>query len=61
MNALETPRKIEFSTTTLVAIGDADRYDTHIRYKIPNHNPNRHTALPVRSMIKSRKWHRVHI
>jgi hypothetical protein len=60
INTLETPRtKIEFSTTTLVAIGDADRYDTHIRYKISNHNSNRHTALPARSMIKSRKWHRV--
>jgi hypothetical protein len=30
MNALETPRKIEFSTTTLVAVGDADQYNTHI-------------------------------
>jgi hypothetical protein len=62
MNALETPsvnNKIEFSTTTLVAIGDVDRYETHIRYKIINRNPNEHTALPVRSMIKSRKWHRV--
>jgi hypothetical protein len=61
INTLETPRinKIEFSTTTLVAIGDTDRYDTHIRYKIANHNPNLHTALPVRSAIKSRKWHRV--
>jgi hypothetical protein len=60
MNAFETPRtKIEFSTTTLVAIGAADRYDTHIRYEIHNHNPNRHTALPVRSMITSTKWHRV--
>jgi hypothetical protein len=53
MNTLETPRKIKFSTTTLVAIGDADRYDTHIRYDIPNNNTNRHTELPVRSMMKS--------
>jgi uncharacterized membrane protein YgcG len=57
INTLETPRKIEFSTTTLVAIGANDQYNTHIRYKIENHNPNRHTVLPVRSMIKSRKWH----
>jgi hypothetical protein len=44
MNALETlsinKNKIEFSTTTLVAIGDADQNDTHIRYKISNQNPN---------------------
>jgi hypothetical protein len=60
MNTLETPRKnkIEFSTTTLVAICN-DKYNSNMRYKIHNHNPNRHTALPVRSMIKSRKWHRV--
>jgi hypothetical protein len=61
INALETPsinkNKVEFSTTTLVAICDADQHDTHIRYKLSNHNPNRYTALPVRSMIKSRKWH----
>jgi hypothetical protein len=64
MNALETPsinNKIEFSTTTLVVAicDDKDRYNTHIRYKLSNHSPNRDTALTVGSMIKSRKWHRV--
>jgi hypothetical protein len=27
-----------------------------MRYTITNHNPNRYTAQPVRSMIKSRQW-----
>jgi hypothetical protein len=58
-NKLETPSiNISFSNTTLVAIC-SDKFDSHMRHTIYNHNPDRYTARPVRSTIKSRQWHPV--
>jgi hypothetical protein len=59
IDKLETPRiNIAFSNTTLVAICN-DKFDSHMRHTIYNHNPIRYTARPVRSTIKSRQWNPV--
>jgi hypothetical protein len=49
-NKLETPsiNKIAFSNTTLVAICN-DKFNSHVRHTIYNHNPDWYTARSVRS------------